>query len=168
MMNSSTPDNPTRRDIIRASLGGCAACLLAGCGGGRDGGSSVVALPDFMPGPVDAGPAASFPRDGIFSDHVNRGFFLVRRGDKLFAVSSVCTHQDVLLHASGGDIGCPRHGSVFSAEGVVQKAPAKQSLPHHAIRIDDRGHIIVDTSIDFDQNRWGSAEAVVTTKEPRT
>ncbi|WP_206294453.1 Rieske 2Fe-2S domain-containing protein [Humisphaera borealis] len=118
---------------------------------------------DFVPGPVDAGPIADFTRDGIFDRFAMQGFFVVRRGTLIFAMSSVCTHQPVVLHAGQSDLGCPRHGSVFSADGIVLKAPARRALRRYALRLDDRAHLIVDTSVDFDEAGWKRPGAFLTT-----
>ena len=154
---------PTRRQVLRSGLAGCATCLLSGCAG-RSGSSSDSPAGEalrFAAGPVDAGPIADFPRDGIYDGFAKQGFFVVRRNRRLIAVSSVCTHQSVLLHASQGDLGCPRHGSVFSADGIVVKAPARRPLPRHAIRLDDRQHLVVDTSIELREADWNEPNAFI-------
>lgn len=144
--------DPSRRQLLRAGLAGCGLCLLSGCGSST--GAPAGEMPVFEPGPVDAGPVAGYDRDGVFDACGRRGFFVVRRGGRLFAVSSVCTHQAVLLNAGRNDLGCPRHGSVFSVDGLVLKAPARRSLPHHALRVDHLDHLIVDTSIDVPESDW--------------
>ena len=155
--------SPTRRQVLRSGLTGCAACLLTGCGGGSEqpSDSPVGLVPRFDHGPVDAGPLSRFNRDGVFADFGKQGFFIVRRDGRLFAVSSIYTHQLVLLHASNGDLGCPRHGSVFTEEGVVLKAPARRPLPRYAVRSDERQHLVVDTSIELHDRGWNEPNAFV-------
>lgn len=153
----------SRRQVLQSGLAGCAGCVLAGCAGGNgsSSGSEAGIAPDIEYGPVDAGPLSDYRGQGVYDALARRGFFLVRRAGRLFAVSSICTHQHVLLDAGDTDLGCPRHGSLFSIEGVVLKAPARRSLPHHPIRLDERGHLIVDTSVDLDKPSWDAPGASV-------
>lgn len=160
----------TRRDVLSAGLAGCAGCLLAGCSNKTgpaatndtgDGASPAGDAPVLSLGPVDAGPASAFARDGIHDAFARQGFFVVRRGRRLFAVSSVCTHQQVILDAGSDDLGCPRHGSLFTPDGDVVKVPARLPLPRHAVRVDGRAHLVVDTSVRFEKPQWDAAGAVV-------
>ncbi|HEX8915076.1 MAG TPA: Rieske 2Fe-2S domain-containing protein [Humisphaera sp.] len=154
---------PTRRSVLAAGVSACAACLLAGCGGSTAGGRAGddATIPTLATGPVDVGPAADFAAERIYDRWADKGFFVVRRGRRVFAVSSVCTHKHVLLDASGSDFGCPRHGSVFTPEGDVVKAPAQFPLPRHAIRLTPEGRIVVDPTVRFDKGRWADPAAVV-------
>ena len=78
------PDEPQPPGICRADLR-----LAAGCAnsGGGEGGPPLVA------GPVDAGPAAAYAADGVYDRFHHQGFFIVRRGEKLYALSAICTHR---------------------------------------------------------------------------
>ena len=52
-------------------------------------------------------------------------------GNKVYAVSSTCTHSGCLVNtydASSGGLRCPCHGSVFSPSGGVVRGPAGRSL----------------------------------------
>src|SRR3954466_1636918 len=80
--------------------------------------------------PADVGPLDDFKAPGIHDPSgPGRRFFLVNRGGHLYAVSSTCTHKSVGRVAKTGGFKCPRHGSGFSADGTVTKAPARKSLP---------------------------------------
>ncbi len=94
---------------------------------------------------IDAGPAGKFAADGIYSDFHYQGFFLVRKGGQLTAVSSICTHRKVGLMARPDcTLYCHRHGSIFAADGHVLKGPANRDLPMLATRVDPAtGHLLV-------------------------
>ena len=146
----------------RFVAGGLAACACAGCpalralaeaaaGGGGGGGS-----------PVDVGPVEDFKGDGIYAPRAAGGrFFVVRRGGRLYALSSTCTHRQVRVVSKDGGFKCPRHGSTFSADGKVTKSPARKALPRHAIELDANRHVVVDSSVSFGPDAWDDARAFV-------
>ena len=152
---------PTRRQFVTASAAVAAACagcpLLAGAAETASAGAA----------PVDVGPLDDFAADGVFDRWAAAGFFVVRRGGRLFAVSSTCTHKKVRLvsSAKGGASAfkCPRHGSGFDANGHATKAPARKPLPRHGVRLDDRGHVLVDRAVRFSKNDWDDPAAFVAT-----
>lgn len=138
-------DVPNRRQFMIGSLAACAcaACPLA----------EALAADEA---PVDVGPAADFRKPGAY-DHWGKrldGFFIISRNNRLYAVSSTCTHKRKLLVVAGSAIKCPQHGSLFDGEGVVRKGPAKKPLPRLGISINDQGHVIVDPSIKFKKGQW--------------
>ena len=65
------------------------------------------------------------------------------------------------LGAEGSTIVCENHGSTFSLDGAVTKGPARRSLPRYAMRKDDKGNVIVDTSKSFNEDKWQDAEAFI-------
>jgi cytochrome b6-f complex iron-sulfur subunit len=80
---------------------------------------------------VDAGPASQYAADGLYDAFRHQGFFLVRRGSELTALSSYCTHRRCKLRPEEGNqsLLCPCHGSTFTLEGKVTEGPAKRDLP---------------------------------------
>ena len=68
---------------------------------------------------------------------------VVRCGDRVLAVSDICSHANVSL--SGGavwcdelEIECPKHGSTFSLlTGVPSTLPATQPVAIHAVEVVD-------------------------------
>ena len=125
-----------------------AACACATC-------PALRALAEAKAQAVDVGPLDRFRDKGIHDPQgTGRSFFLVNRGGRLYAVSATCTHKKIALVVKDGAFRCPRHGSAFSAEGEVQKAPARKSLPRYAIRLDDQGHVVVDPSRPFGRGAW--------------
>jgi cytochrome b6-f complex iron-sulfur subunit len=150
----------SRRNFVStAAAAACASCpLLAG----------VAHAAAAAREPIDAGPAADFEPDTIATRWAaGGGFFVVRRGDRIFAVSSVCTHRKVRLVASGGGdapLKCPRHGSTFDADGHVTRSPARKPLPRFAVRLNDAGHLLVDRSTVFGEKDWDDPSAFVRVK----
>ena len=137
---------PSRRQLIAATAA-CAACALCPLS------PAALARPSKTPGRVDAGAAADFDRDGLYADRAKRdGFFLVRDGGKLYALSATCTHKRKPLVGAGGRIKCPTHGSIFDLDGRVKKRPATKPLPRFGISLDDRGRVIVDGSRQFSRD----------------
>jgi cytochrome b6-f complex iron-sulfur subunit len=144
-----------RRQFVAA---GVAACACATCPALR----ALAEAAAEKAAPVDVGPLEDFKARGIHDPGgAGRRFFLVRRGGRLYAVSSTCTHKKVKLVAQGDTLKCPRHGSAFTAEGRVTRSPARKPLPRYGIRLDDRGHVLVDTSVVFGADAWDDAACFV-------
>ena len=128
----------TRREFVvltYATIAGCAA----------DGGNE--AGPPISAGPVDAGPATQYIADGVYDQFHNQGFFVVRQGPKLFALSSVCTHRRCPIKAvPDRTLYCKCHGSTFTTDGHVTEGPATKDLPVLPTSVDGNGHLIVGVS----------------------
>ena len=70
--------------------------------------------------------------------------FLVRSGDRFFAMENRCSHQGAPLHrgpvrfGSLNHVTCPAHGSMFDLEtGAVLRGPALKSLATYDARVTD-------------------------------
>ena len=119
------------------ALSACAAAPVAGSGG------------------VDVGTAADFRHDGIFDQFAHsRKLMLVRKGDRLYATSALCTHRDCLIKHVEAEMRCPCHGSRFDVDGDVTKGPAKSPLSRFAIATDATGRIVVDPTQKFGPGQW--------------
>lgn len=93
---------------------------------------------------VNAGPAAQYLADGVYPRFRDLGFFIVRRGAKLFALSSICTHRRCKLDAEPDrTFYCPCHGSTFDASGKVTEGPARRDLPALEISTNEKGELLV-------------------------
>jgi Rieske Fe-S protein len=93
---------------------------------------------------INAGPACNYAADGVYSRFRSLGFFIVRQGDKLFAVSSYCTHRKCKLDAEADrTFYCPCHGSTFDPRGHVTKGPARLDLPVFSISSNEQGQLLV-------------------------
>lgn len=146
------PTKLNRREFVILSCAG-----LAGCAAGADRSAvwtgptqfDIGAPSEFKPG-VDARWAQS------------GGFFVIREGDRLYAMSSICTHKACSLTAKdSAEIVCPCHGSRFSAQGQVKTGPATTSLPRFGVSIGADGHIKVDRTKAYEPARWSEAGAWV-------
>jgi Rieske Fe-S protein len=141
-----------RRQFVAAACAFCAACS-----------ENVFAA--TAKGPVDAGDVSGFMKDGIYDSLAqSQGFFLISSKGKLYATSSTCTHKanQVLIDSENhGQLKCEKHGSLFSLEGKVVKAPAKRSLARFAIKLDAKKHVIVDPTRRFEEANWKDAGSFV-------
>jgi Rieske Fe-S protein len=96
---------------------------------------------------INAGPASQYLADGVYARYRDLGFFLVRRGANLFALSSICTHRKCKLDAEADKtFYCPCHGSTFDADGHVTEGPARRNLPAFEISTDENGNLLVKIS----------------------
>jgi nitrite reductase/ring-hydroxylating ferredoxin subunit len=137
-----------RREFLIGSLA-CGACALCP--------HVVRAAPST---PIDIGTVADFSKDGITDKWAEvHDFFVIRRRGRLYAVSATCTHKAFDLVAQDNAIKCPKHGSLFSLEGKVEKAPARKTLPRYGISINSEGRIMVDSSRRFLEKNWSDPGA---------
>jgi len=94
---------------------------------------------------TDAGPLADLPEGKGRQVQVgDAAVVLVRVGERVFALSDVCTHQGAALHGGGvrtaapASISCPFHGSTFALEdGRVLRGPATRPVAAFEVRVDD-------------------------------
>jgi nitrite reductase/ring-hydroxylating ferredoxin subunit len=111
---------------------------------------------------VDVGPLEQFSRDGVYDQWADaKGFFVIRQGGRLHALSATCTHRRYDLEAKGYQLVCPKHGSLFTASGQVIKGPATIPLPRFAIRLSPSRNVIVDPGRQFRAEEAGAPEASV-------
>jgi Rieske Fe-S protein len=96
---------------------------------------------------VNAGPASQYLADGVYARYRDLGFFLMRQGVKLFALSSICTHRHCKLEAEANKtFSCPCHGSTFAADGKVTAGPARRDLPAYELSTNEKGELLVKIS----------------------
>ena len=120
-----------RRQFLLLTAG-----LAAGCQTAKDVGVSART--------VNAGSASDFDRDGVYNNFRDAGFFLIRRGGKLFALSAICTHRNCKLIAEADrSFYCKCHGSTFDPNGHVTEGPAKLDLPTLPIFTNEHCQLIV-------------------------
>jgi len=92
---------------------------------------------------IDAGPLNNYASDGVYQGFRDLGFFVIRKGDKLIALSSYCTHQKCELKAERDhSFYCRCHGSTFDPGGKVTEGPATRNLPALPT-INQNGHLLV-------------------------
>jgi 3-phenylpropionate/trans-cinnamate dioxygenase ferredoxin subunit len=68
-------------------------------------------------------------------------------GDRLFAISDICSHEEVELsdgELDGEDVECPAHGSRFDVRtGEVSGLPAEEPVATYVVTIED-GEVFVE------------------------
>ena len=113
--------------------------MVAGCKA-VDG--SATASQEHM---VNAGPVADYAADGVYGNFRDQGFFIIRRGNQLFALSAICTHRKCKLSAEPDrSFYCPCHGSTFDPTGHVTDGPARRDLPTLPTDTNLQGQLIVN------------------------
>lgn len=122
-----------RRQFVLLSAAAAAGCASGGASDAP--GATTV---------VDAGPVSGYAADGVYIQFQNRGFFVVRQGGKLFALSAICTHRRCKVNARPDrSFACKCHGSTFDPAGHVTKGPATRDLPELLTSIDASQHLLV-------------------------
>src|SRR5271168_885917 len=107
----------------------------------------LLAAPDGSEQVIDAGPVGNYAKDGVYDAYRSLGFFVIRSGGKLAALSSFCTHRRAQLKAETDcSFYCPRHGSTFDPAGHVTKGPATRDLPVLTSSVNADGHLLVTVS----------------------
>jgi len=97
---------------------------------------------------VNAGAVGNFATEGVYSNFRDQGFFVIRQGQKLFALSAICTHRKCKLTAEPDhSFYCKCHGSTFDPVGHVTEGPAKRDLPILTTLVNEQGQLIVKVSI---------------------
>jgi Rieske Fe-S protein len=93
---------------------------------------------------INVGTAGQYLKDGIYGRYRDLGFFIVRQGANLFAISAICTHRKCKLDAEPDNtFSCPCHGSTFDASGKVTEGPARRRLPQYELSPDETGNLLV-------------------------
>ena len=72
----------------RQFLALAAVLALAGC----ESSSDETAIPAGISRIFDIGLASQFTADGVYGEFRSHGFFIVRHGDRFFALSSICKY----------------------------------------------------------------------------
>lgn len=91
----------------------------------------------------------AFPRERVA---------LLRRNDRIAALSLECTHLGCLVHSIDQGFYCPCHGSEFGPDGEVYSGPAPRSLPWHDLRV-SHGRLWVQSGIKHPAPRWIAFES---------
>ena len=128
--------NLNRRQFLYLTVG-----FAAGCESATDEHNQKVPRATRV---VNAGPVNNYAKDGVYGGNSNQGFFVIRQGEKLFALSSFCTHRKCRLDAeSDQTFYCKCHGSTFDQTGHVTKEPATRDLPALVTSVSEPGELMV-------------------------
>jgi cytochrome b6-f complex iron-sulfur subunit len=111
---------------------------------------------------------AGFPDEyeaGTVSERykASHGVWIVRDTEKIFVLSTVCTHLGCTPNWLENDnkFKCPCHGSGFYTTGVNFEGPAPRPLERFKISLNDDGEIVVDKTKKFQQEKgeWDDPES---------
>jgi len=111
---------------------------------------------------------AGFPNEYAVGEVSERwknkfGVWIVRDTEKMFALSTVCTHLGCTPNwlANDNKFKCPCHGSGFYKTGINFEGPAPRPLERFRIYLADDGMIVVDKTKKFQQEKgeWNDAES---------
>jgi len=128
----------SRRAALLSGLGAVAAGLVAGFELDRATHNSTPTPP--LPTPLVGSNGRWFPvarlvdvPDGTIKPFAAGALegFLIHRGQRLYALSRICTHMGCLLHVDGVERGfvCPCHGAKFDLRGRLRPKEYSQPLP---------------------------------------
>ncbi len=93
---------------------------------------------------IDAGPLDTFVEDKVYDQYRDKGFFLIRRSDEVFALSSICTHKGCKVRPQADQSYlCKCHQSKFDPAGKVLNGPAKVDLPRLKVKLSGDNHVLV-------------------------
>jgi nitrite reductase/ring-hydroxylating ferredoxin subunit len=93
---------------------------------------------------MDLGPLDLLSVDGA-APFPEKKVAVIRRGDRLAALSLECTHLGCLVNTVDQGFFCPCHGSQFGPLGEVWSGPATRPLSWHAVRAKD-GRLWIHTA----------------------
>jgi nitrite reductase/ring-hydroxylating ferredoxin subunit len=140
-----------RQFVLTVAATAAAACCAA---------ETAEAARPLPKGPFDCGPKTDYDKDGVTDKFAKKERILVIRHEgKIYAPTATCVHKNCAVKLKGDEIVCPCHGSRYSIEGTSTKGPAKGSLYRYAIKLDGRGHIIVDRDQQFEEKKWDDPAA---------
>lgn len=109
-----------RREFLILTVGFAAGCSATGNGRSPASNERIV----------NAGTISKYRSDGVYSSFRDQGFFVIRQGERLFALSSICTHRRCKLDVEKDrSFYCHCHGSTFAPDGHVTEGPARRDLP---------------------------------------
>ncbi|HTP02863.1 MAG TPA: ubiquinol-cytochrome c reductase iron-sulfur subunit [Anaerolineales bacterium] len=132
---------PTRRDFLKlATTGLLTAAGLVGLGG-------LIRYLDYESDPahntvIDLGSRTQYPV-GSRTVLPDIPAILIAEPGGFNALSLVCTHLGCTVEQSPNGFQCPCHGSRYSADGAVQRGPARQPLRQLQIETTKDGRLLL-------------------------
>jgi len=93
------------------------------------------------------GPPTNYPPKTVNEDYKAKGkFWIVNDGQKVFAISVVCTHLGCTPNWMENErkFKCPCHGSGFTMQGRNFEGPAPFWLRRYEVTLADDGQIVVN------------------------
>ena len=168
-LQRETTPGLARRDFIR--LAGLSLASL-----GLIGGTSAAVPLRIAAAACRAGDARDDKRypmpaaDGVFFDKDN-SLILARTGGRVYAFSLACPHQNTALRWSAEDkeFQCPKHKSLYKADGTFIEGRATRAMDRLGIRRDGSFVVVnIDSFYQADLNKaqWSSAYVAVDGSAP--
>jgi nitrite reductase/ring-hydroxylating ferredoxin subunit len=87
--------------------------------------------------PASLGPGQPYAPAG-------RSVAIYKDGDRVYAISTICTHLGCIVKATDAGFDCPCHGSKFAKDGSVLKGPAPTGLPWLEVKHAGGDNFLVD------------------------
>lgn len=155
----------TRRDFVRDTLQAVALSIGA------------AALPSLLPArPAFAKPSRvdgverRYPLPAADSVTIDRDadIIVARAGANVYAFSLACPHQRTALRWEDANdrFRCPKHKSIFTADGALVEGKATRHMDRFAVRRDGAALVVDDTRLyRFDRQPAEWAAAVVRVAE---
>ena len=82
---------------------------------------------------------------------------VVREGEKMCAISTVCTHLGCIVSTSETGFACPCHGSRYDQDGNVTGGPAPKALPWYKVTLAPNGELEVDKGEEITAGNYFNA-----------
>jgi menaquinol-cytochrome c reductase iron-sulfur subunit len=82
--------------------------------------------------------------------------WVVRKGEKIAAFSTVCPHLGCAVDVDGEKFGCPCHKSVFTLDGKVETGPSPRGMD--ALEVEEKEGMV---TVRYKRYRQGIAEKEV-------
>ncbi len=101
---------------------------------------------------VPIAPLSRFPFEGVVP-YPEYKVAILRREEKIGAISLECTHLGCLVNVVDRGFFCPCHGSDFGPLGQVYSGPATSPLPWHEVMVQE-GRIWVHLGRKLEKPLW--------------
>jgi cytochrome b6-f complex iron-sulfur subunit len=117
------------------------------------------------PNKFKVGPPDNYEEGKVVDRYKDNGFWVVRNGGVIYALSTTCTHLGCTPNWLEGErkFKCPCHGSGFQITGVNFEGPAPRPLERWAIGVADDGQLLVDKSRKFQKElgQWNDPDSFI-------
>jgi Rieske Fe-S protein len=157
-------DHVNRREVLLAVAAAAAVTALAQTGLLADAPANTANL-------IDAGPKSNYSADGITDTWAKtKKIFIVRHDGRIYASTGICTHKGCTVRVNPTKDGyvCPCHHATYDITGEVTHKPATVALERFAISVDSNGHLIVDKSRPFYDDKWNDPASYVAVSDAQT
>lgn len=166
---TACPLDPDRRAFLRSAAAAVASLGLLGLLPRDAVAASLRAIGALPAAPRDRRDERRYPLpmvDGVSIDREN-GVIVARAGNKVYAFSLACPHQNTALRwdADDREFRCPKHKSRYRDDGAFIDGRATRSMDRLAVRRDGMT-LVVDIDALYQQDeqskQWEAAVVVVT------